>query len=77
MSLWDIYFKSNASNPTRFYRSAGDLLAFASPEYIYCTEEYKNIINQYLKKIQLDLKYTYFIKFESKNSYVAGDIIEY
>lgn len=77
MSLWDIYFRSNSSNPTRFYRSAGDLLAFASPEYIYCTEEYKNIINQYLKKIQLDLKYTYFIKFELKDSYVLGDIIPY
>lgn len=75
MSLWKTYFTYGQNG--KFYKSAGDLLMFASPEYIYLEDEYKNIIKKYSNKLQLDLKYTYFINFETKSSYSGGDVLQY
>ena len=64
MSLWDSYWERFTSSTQAIFRSAGDILTFASPESVYKQSSFKDSIDTLSNK-SIEINHHYFIPFEA------------
>jgi len=71
MSLWNTHVYSHDFNNTTL-RSAGDLLTFASPDYLYNKDDSKNALDFLKSNLELHIDNTLFVPFKIFDLNVNG-----